>query len=339
MDILSNKNLKQFSLLVIIIVLAITMAVQMYEFIPGVLAAFTLYVLLRDWYFKLTIIKGWKKWLAAVVFIIGSLLVFVLPFALLAEILIPKIIAIAHNRAQIDSAVTTVTGKIHQYIPSFTFGPQQLNGLLNRATAYVPGLLGATMNLITNLVLVFFLLYFMLVEGRRMERQVQNFLPFKEESIDDIWAATRMMVVSNAIGIPVLAIIQAIAAGIGYYLFGVPEPLLWAVVTGIFSILPVVGTAIVWIPLTVYLFGTGHNAQGVGMLIYSIAVITNIDNVARFTLLKKLGDVHPVVTVVGLMVGVPIFGFMGLIFGPLMVSYLMLLVKVYRVEFAPRQRV
>jgi predicted PurR-regulated permease PerM len=167
-----------------------------------------------------------------------------------------------------------------------------------------------------------------------MERQVQNFLPLQQRNLDNIWKETRTMVVSNAVGIPLLAILQGILAATGYAIFGVPEWGLWGVISGVLSIVPIVGTALIWIPLTAYLFATGHSGQAVGLLVYSIVIVTNSDNVLRFTLLRKLGDVHPIVTVLGLIAGVPIFGIMGFIFGPLLVSYLMLLVQIYRVEFS-----
>jgi predicted PurR-regulated permease PerM len=202
--------------------------------------------------------------------------------------------------------------------------------------ASVPGLLSATADIILNLVLAFFLLYFMLIDGRKMERKIQRFLPLQEDNIDNIWEATRVMVVSNAIGIPVLALSQAIVAAAGYYIFGVEEAILWGIITGIFSILPIVGSAIIWLPISVLLIASGKVGGGIGLLVYSVLITSSIDNVLRFTLLKKLGDVHPIITVFGVIVGIPLFGFMGLIFGPLLISYLLLLVKIYRVEFSSR---
>jgi predicted PurR-regulated permease PerM len=119
-------------------------------------------------------------------------------------------------------------------------------------------------------------------------------------------------------------------------IFKVEGALLWGVLTGIFSMLPVVGTAIIYLPMVAYLYATGNGGPATGLLFYSVLVISNVDNVMRFTLLRKLGDVHPVITVLGVMVGVPLFGFMGLIFGPLLISYMLLLIRIYRVEFPGR---
>ena len=136
------------------------------------------------------------------------------------------------------------------------------------------------------------------------------------------------------LGIPVLAASQGLVAVLGYKIFGVDSYVLLGMLTGVFSIVPVVGCAIVWVPVCAYLGSTGHTTAAIGLAIYSFIITGGIDNVLRFTILKKLGDVHPIVTTIGIIVGVPMFGFMGFIFGPLLVSYLLLLIKIYRVEFA-----
>lgn len=335
---LTNTQLKQFLLIGFIIALIILLGTQLYSFFPGALGAITFYVLLRGWFFKLTVVKGWKKWLTATLFIIGSLLVLIVPFAMITLMILPKVNILINNPGQIIAAVNLVTQKAKELVPQFHINEADIRGAVQKLTTSVPGFLSSTMNLFTNLILCFFLLYFMLADGRRMERRIQDFLPLKEENVDEIWQATRNMVVSNAIGIPLLAMSQAIVAAIGYFIFGVPEALLWAALTGIFSMIPVIGTAVICVPLCIYTFATGHVPQGIGLVIYSLGVIGSIDNILRFTILKRLGDVHPIITVLGIIVGVPIFGFMGFIFGPLLVSYLLLLIKIYHVEFSPRRQ-
>jgi predicted PurR-regulated permease PerM len=129
-----------------------------------------------------------------------------------------------------------------------------------------------------------------------------------------------------------LIFVQALIAAVGLKLFGIPDFLMWAVLTGVFSMIPVVDTTVAC-ALTI-----GKVVPGVGLGIYSLVVIGTMDNVLRFTILKNLGDVNPVITMFGILMGVPIFGFMGFIFGPLLISYLLLLLKIYDVEFSPQRR-
>lgn len=336
MSPLSSDKLKQYGLLAAILLLIYVLGRQLFLFIPSMLGAATLYILLRQWYFRLTVVHNWKKWLTATVFIIGSIVVFVLPFFFLAQALLPKFTYFLSNANQFNEGLDAAIRRLNQQFPSLNFDVRQLRGVAVNVANSAPKVLGAAGNIFTNLVLTFFLLYFMLVDGRRMERAIQKFLPLKEENIHHVWQATRIMVVSNAIGIPVLAAAQALVAMLGYYLFGIEEFVLWGIVTGLFSVIPIVGSAIVWIPLCIFLFASGDTGKGVGLLIYCAAVTSNIDNVLRFSLLKKLGDVHPIITVLGIIVGIPLFGFMGFIFGPLLISYLLLLIQIYQVEFSDK---
>lgn len=155
----------------------------------------------------------------------------------------------------------------------------------------------------------------------------------QEKNLSMLGTETKVMIKANAIGIPLLAIIQGIVGLVGYWIFGVREFALWGFITGVCSIIPVVGTALVWLPLTGYLFSIGNTWQAFGLGIYSVVVLSNIDYIARITVLKKIGDVHPLITILGVIVGLSMFGFLGLIFGPLLISYFILLIKIYRNEF------
>jgi predicted PurR-regulated permease PerM len=120
-------------------------------------------------------------------------------------------------------------------------------------------------------------------------------------------------------------------------IFGVKDYVLWGFLTGLFAFFPVVGTMVVWIPVVIYLLSSGHTGHAIGLGVYSLVVTGNIDTLARITLLKGLGDVHPLVTVLGVIVGLKLFGFWGFIFGPLLISYFLLLYKIYSKEFGSLQ--
>ncbi|MCD6064079.1 MAG: family transporter [Flavipsychrobacter sp.] len=336
MTFLNTDNLKQFLLIGLIITLGYTLGSELYIFFPGVLGAITLYILMRQKFFELTVIKNWKKWLTALLFILIAIVIFVLPIAAILQVLLPKFTGFLADESQLNTILETLSKKLRGISPRFAINEEQIRTMVQRATTSVPTVLNATLNMLTNAILAFFLLYYMLVDGRKMEYTVQKYIPLKDTNIDDIWEATRVMVVSNAIGIPVLAASQAIVSILGYYMFGIEEYVLWGVITGVFSLVPIIGTAVVWIPLCVYLYAIDRSGQGTGLLLYSLLITGSVDNILRFTILRRLGDIHPITTALGIMVGIPLFGFMGFIFGPMLISYFLLLVKIYRVEFSPR---
>jgi predicted PurR-regulated permease PerM len=173
----------------------------------------------------------------------------------------------------------------------------------------------------------------MLFHGKKTETYLNDIIPLRESNREMLATETIVMIRANAIGIPLLALIQGLVAMLGYYIFGIKDYGVWGFLTGVASLIPIVGTGVIWVPLTIYLFASGQNWQGIGLGIYSLAVLTNVDYVARITILRKIGDVHPLITIFGVIIGLSMFGFLGLVFGPLLISYFILLVKIYRNEF------
>ena len=167
----------------------------------------------------------------------------------------------------------------------------------------------------------------MLVNGRYMENALYEYIPLRDENMSKISKEVNMMVVSNSLGIPLVAFAQGLVGLIGYLILGVDQPFFWFGVTCIAGMIPVIGAALAYIPLIIIFFAAGKNWQGVAMFFYGFGVIGTVDNVLRFSLLKKMANVHPLTTVFGVIIGLNLFGFIGLIFGPLLISLFTVLLK------------
>jgi len=334
MSKLFNDRLRQIVLLLIIILLALLLLNQLYAFLPGFLGAITLYILLRESYFSLTIKKKWNKTLTALLFILATLVVIAVPVYFSIDLLSTKISGLLSNPVQLMMDAKIVAEKIHTLTGVVLFSDENIVTFQRKATTIIPTILNSSASLLSNFAIMFFLLYFLLKSGRQVEQFINSFIPLKQENIEILSRETRSMIKANAIGIPVLAIIQGIVATIGYYFFGIKDFALWGFLTGIFSMVPIVGTAIIWLPLCAYLYSVNQQGNALGLLLYAVIIITNIDYVVRLTLLKKFMDVHPLITVFGVIVGIGLFGFWGVIFGPLLISYFIILIKIYMNEFA-----
>ena len=173
----------------------------------------------------------------------------------------------------------------------------------------------------------------MLVGGRKMEDYIIDILPFNQRNKRDVLHEFHMVVKSNAIGVPLLAVIQGGIAMLGYYIFGAPEVILWGVVSCFATIIPVIGVAIVWIPLALYIGATGHWWMALGLSVYCIVIVANVDNLIRSVLQRKMADTHPLITIFGVVIGLSLFGFMGIIFGPLLLSIFVLCVQIFKAEY------
>lgn len=328
-----NNRLRQVILLTIIILLALLLLKELYVFLPGFLGAITLYILLRKIYFRLTIQKHFNKILLVYLFIFAMMILIAIPIYFSIQLISHKISYILSNPADILEKASIVGKKIDALTGITLITEENTRAFQKKVGSIVPGILNSSLNIISNFAIMFFVLYFLLINGKEFEKKLDKFIPLKEENIELLGNETINMIRANAIGIPILAIIQGMVATIGYAIFGVKDYALWGFLTGICSMLPVVGTALIWIPITMYAFATNDTFNGIGILIYAVVLITNIDYVARLTLLKRFMDIHPLITIFGVIVGITLFGFWGVIFGPLLISYFIILVKIYNNEF------
>jgi predicted PurR-regulated permease PerM len=329
-----NNRLRQIILLAIILLLAMLLLKQLNIFLPGFLGAITGYILLRESYFRLTIVKKWGKSTTALLFIGASLLVIGIPTYFAIELLTTQIGSILSNPMQLLADGKIIDEKIHAATGVHLLSDENLKSLQTKAANILPRLINSSASIVSNLAILFFVLYFLLKNGREIERFLDRSIPLREENIDLLGNETKNMIRANAIGIPILAILQGIIAVIGYWIFGVQDFVLWGFITGIFSMVPIVGTAIIWVPLCLYMYATDKTGSAIGLLIYAAVLITNIDYVARLTILRRFMNVHPIITIFGVIVGVGLFGFWGVIFGPLLISYFIILVRIYINEFA-----
>ncbi len=337
-NIIDQNRIRQFFFILIILLLGILLFFQLINFVPAVLGAITLYVLLRRWMFFLAEKKKWRKGWTAVLLMFFSFLVILLPVGLLVNMLSSKVsYAIQHSEELVQALKKVVATIEHRFDVTLT-SEENINKLGSTIAQSLPKILGATFNTLTTIFFMYFILYFMLVNGRKMENALYEYIPLRDENVTKISKEVNTMVVSNALGIPLVAFAQGVVGLIGYLIIGVKEPFFWFGVTCIAGMLPVIGAALAYIPLIIIFFANDQTWQGIAMTIYGFGVIGTVDNVLRFSLLKRMGNVHPLTTVFGVIIGLNLFGFIGLIFGPLLISLFMLLLKIYSSEFIIKQR-
>lgn len=333
MSYFETDKLKQTFFIVLILLLGGTLFWQGKGFIPAFLGALTLYVLMRPAVFYLVYHRKWKRSLTALTMILVSFVVFLVPLALILNMMTDRISYVVKHSADLIAALQSFATEIKLNTNFDLLSAKSVEKIQSALTNFLPQFLGSTFNVFTTIIIMYFILYFMLTESRRMEYVLYEYIPLKERNVDKLGTEVKNMVVSNAVGIPLLGMIQGVFAMLGYWIFGIQDVLFWGVVTAFMSMLPVVGTAVVWAPLGIYLIVNGGTWMGVGLLIYGAVLIVNLDNVFRFIWQKKVADVHPLVTVFGVLIGIGLFGFVGIIFGPLLISMFLLLLEIYRDEF------
>ena len=329
---LNPSLVRQIFVLLVIIFLGILIFKEIIPYLSGVLGAITLYVLMRKW-MKRLVLRGWNKSLAASVLMIGSFIGILIPIALIVFMLTAKIGKAVANSEKVIIAVKEQIVKTEEYIGYDISNNIDSESITTWVSTNLKSLAGGTFNAFIAIGIMYFMLYYMLISRNKMNSIMETYIPLASKHIKIIGNESDISVRSNALGIPLVAIIQGVIALIGFLIFGVPDPFFWFVITAVGSMIPFIGTAIGIVPVTILLLSQGMEWQAIAILIYGIVVVGSTDNIVRLYILKRLSSVHPLITLFGVVVGVPLFGFIGLIFGPLLISLFLLILKIYKTEY------
>lgn len=338
MNYIDNNRLRQYAFLGLLIVLGIVIFAELKVFIPATLGAITFYVLMRNFMDKLVYKHGWKRGWAALLMIILSILIVLVPIWVLVTMLTKKMGNVLQNIQGILDTLKGYISGLEQKFDVHILSENTFTKASENVTGMAGGILSGTFSTLTSLAIMYFVLYFMLVRKRELEEYLHEYIPLKDDNINWIGREMNALVYNNAIGVPLIAILQGVVGLIGYLIFGAPDPWFWFVITTITSMLPIIGAAAGYVPLALVMFaGDTEPWRAWAILIWGFGIIGVVDNVFRFLLQKKLGDVHPLITIFGVIIGINMFGFIGLIFGPIVISMFLLLVKVYINEFATKR--
>ena len=333
-DQISETKIKQIFLLSGILILVGLVCYNLAMFIPAVLGAVTLYIVSRKYNLYLQEVKKWKPWIASLVIILGTLVLLILPLYFLIDVLVDKLGNVDVYTQKFNIFIDKIHDYIFQKVHIDILSKENLTKVKAFAGKFSTTALSGTFNTLTVIASTYFILYFLLEKPRLFERILKSSVPLKRANINLLGEKFRKLVIANAIGIPVVALGQGIVALIGYYIFGAPSPILLFALTAITSMLPIVGAAILYLPICIFMIAEGNTGAGLGLAAYCVIAVGLTDNLLRFTLLKKLENIHPLNTVFGIIMGINLFGFMGLIFGPILISITVLLIQVYRDEFS-----
>ena len=328
----SNK-VRQVLFLVLIVFLAILLFKELYFMLTSFLGAITLYIIMRKCMIKLCLNFKIKKWLAACILILFSILVLVLPMIWVGSISYQKVKPFLQNPQIVKDAFEQINVYLRNNLKLDILNKANVEKITNQVVPFAQNTIGDTLNGLLNLVVMYITLFFLFVNNLQVELWVNKHLPLKKNNSNMAISEFKRLVLSNAVGIPLVAILQGMAGFIGYLIFGIQGALLLGILTAIFSVIPMVGATLIWGPLALYLLSQGEQGNALGVSLWGFFLIGSIDNVARFLLQKRIGDIHPLITIFGVIIGISLFGFVGLIFGPLLVSMFILIVKIYVDEF------
>jgi predicted PurR-regulated permease PerM len=328
-----DKNINRYFFLAFLLFIGIFLIYSLSAFTTAFLAAIMFYVLSKQPVNWLIRKKRWSKSAAAIFVIFISFFIILLPLSWMVAVLYKKVLVISQNTNLVIAPLKQLDLQIRDQYHFTLLSEQNLSQIQPLISNYISSVLNQGLNLLSSIAMMYFLLYFMITNINRMEAAILLYLPFKREKINIFGHELKVETFSNAVGVPLIGLAQGVFAYIAFLFTDVPESGFWAVLTGFASILPIIGTGLIWVPIAIYELVQGNTWQGIALILWGILFLGTIDNVIRLLLARKIADVHPIVSVLGVIVGLQYFGITGLIFGPLIISYFIIFLKMYYMEY------
>ena len=318
----------------LILVLGVALAVALWPFTSGLIGALVLYVIFVPVYRWLT--EYIPEGPASALVIILGILVIVGPVASIISLLAtqgPGMVQGLLSSPLIDRLRDLRIGP-------FDVGAELSKQIQNIGSTIVPalgntalGLLGSATRLALSLTIAFFGFYYMLRAPGNTWSYMRPFIPFSAANTKALQKRFKDVTVSTLIGTFLTAAVQGALLGVAFWASGLANPMFWSVVTALFAILPVVGSGLIWIPAAGVLFLQQQYFWAVAMVIWGFVVVGGVDNLIRPWVYRRYARIHPFITVIGAFAGIRYFGLLGLLIGPLAISYFFELIRMYREEY------
>jgi predicted PurR-regulated permease PerM len=332
---MDEKDFKRFMVPVLIGVLAILSFLVIRPLGTSIFMGLLLAYLFHNLYVKLN--QKWKSEnLSASAIVISVLVVLVTPIAILTPIFVKQLYS-----AYMSLRVADFSAIIFKIVPSLASSKEMTAEVIATASHFNAKissiLLGIFESVFQNIpallfgvVVVLFTFYFGLREGHKFKEYISIVFPIPKEHKRKLYEKFQQVTDSVLYGELVVGLAQGVIAGIGYYMFGVPNALLLTVLTAIAGVVPVVGPWFVWVPVDFFLFLNGNNVAGMQLLIYGLFVVNWIDTLLRPIIIAQRAEMNAALALIGAIGGVYAFGVIGFVVGPLVLAYLILLIEMYK---------
>lgn len=315
---------------VLVVLLGIGVTIALAPFVTGLVGAPVLYVALAPVYRLL--VRWFRPSIAAMLVVLIGVLVIVVP-------LVGVIMLTANETPGMVNSLlqSPFLGKLRTlHVGGFDVGMQLEQAgaqLLRWIASNAISLLGGVTYTILNLTFALFGLYFLVQAPASAWQSLRPYIPFSDANANRLQERFEAVTMSTLIGTGLAAAAQGLLIALGFMWVGIPNAWFWGVVTVVFAILPVIGSGAIYVPAVIGLVMAERMGAAIFLAAWGTLVVANVDNVIRPLVYKKYAQVHPLVTLVGAIAGVSYFGLLGLLLGPLALSYFFELLRMYRDEY------
>jgi predicted PurR-regulated permease PerM len=314
----------------LILALGIAIVLALSPFLSGLLGTAVLYVMFVPLYERLE--RRMKPGRAAGITLLVALVAIGVPLVWLLGMVIGE----APGALRGVQGSAAFAGLSHLRIGTVQVGAELAKAsgsIVSWASSQLFAFIGGATSAALNLVIAFFGLYYMLRSGGNVWIAVRPYIPFSPQTSDALRDRFVSVTEATLLGTVLVAVLQGMLVGLGFWIVGLPSPLFWGTVTAFASILPVLGSALVWLPGVVVLILQDRYGAAIGLAVIGGVIASNLDNLLRPLIYKRVSDIHPMITLIGAFAGVKWFGLLGVLLGPLAIAYLFELVQFYRDDY------
>jgi predicted PurR-regulated permease PerM len=318
----------------LIFALGLALVYALWPFSSGLIGAPVLYVVFAPVQRRLS--RHMRPWRAAGIVVLLAIVLVVAPTA--------SILGLVASEAQ-NMASNVIQSPLVARLREVRVGPYQVGAqlealgtsLVSWAGSSALGLIGTATRLGIQFTITFFGLYYLLIAPQQAWNAVRPYIPFSSASAEMLRVRFKDVTVSTLVGTGLTAVVQGALVGVAFWATGLSNALFWSVVTVIFAVLPVVGSGLVWGPGVAALAIEGHYGAAVGLALWGVLVVGQVDNVIRPFVFRRWAQIHPFITIIGAFAGIRYFGLLGLLIGPLAISYFFELIRMYRQEYLEKE--
>lgn len=196
--------------------------------------------------------------------------------------------------------------------------------------SHVDSIFSGLGRLIMGIFIALFALFYFLRDGREFKKQIVALSPLVDKDDELIFRKLEQAVYSIVGGSLIVGVIQGILTGIGFWIFGVPNPIVWGAIAAVAALIPGVGTSLIVVPGILYLFFTGSTVMAIGLLVWGLLAVGLIDNLLGPVLMNRGIKIHPFIILLSVLGGLTFFGIVGFILGPLIIAFLFALLEIYK---------
>ena len=311
-------------------VLVVGVAWASLPYLAGLLGGVVLAVLVAPLYRLAAPRVGPRR--AAFVIAVATVLLLVTPIAFVLVSSIQELPRLLQR--VLESATFARLGELH--VGPLDVGAQLTDAgrnLITWGSARLVRTAASVTRTVLNLLLATVGLYYLLVDGRSIWERVRPLIPFSTQGADLLAERFKLVTEAAVLGILATALSQGLTIGIAFWLVGLGNPLLWGAVTALVSILPILGSSLVWVPAVVVLLLSQRPGAALVLGLIGFIVASNVDNVILPVIYRRVSGLHPMASLLGAFAGVELFGLLGLVLGPLAIAYCLELLRLYEMEY------